>query len=191
MSRSGSRAEVEVKLRLHDIGSIRRLLRRAGFRLRRRRTFESNLVFDTAGLDLRRAGKLLRLRAVGREHLLTYKGPAEAGRHKRREELDVAVQDGEALRLLLERLGFRVVFRYEKYRTEYHRPGEDGVVTIDETPIGNFLEIEGAPEWIDRTAAELGFHTGDYITASYGRLFLEYAMRQSKPPAHMVFAPEG
>jgi len=190
MSRAGPSPEIEVKLRLEEIASVRRALRRAGFRLRRRRYFESNLVFDTARLELRRTGKLLRLREVGRARLLTYKGPPEPGRHKRREEIDVSVRDAVAVRLLLERLGFQVVFRYEKYRTEYHRPGQEGVVTIDETPIGNFLEIEGAPEWIDRTAGELGFQPGDYITASYGRLFLEYAMRQSKPPAHMVFAPE-
>jgi adenylate cyclase class 2 len=190
MRRAGSGPEIEVKLRLEDLSSIRRALRRAGFRLRRRRTFESNLVFDTPELALRRAGKLLRLREVDRERLLTYKGPPEAGRHKRREEIDVAVQDAPALRALLERLGYQVVFRYEKYRTEYHRPDEEGVVTIDETPIGNFLEIEGAPEWIDRTASELGFEARDYITASYGRLFLEYARRQPNPPAHMVFPPE-
>lgn len=190
MSRAGSGPEIEVKLRLEHLACIRRRLRRAGFRLRRRRTFESNLVFDTPELALRRAGKLLRLREAGGERLLTYKGPPEPGRHKRREEIDVAVQDGPALLFVLERLGYQVVFRYEKYRTEYHRPGEEGVVTIDETPIGNFLEIEGTPEWIDRTAAELGYEAGDYITASYGRLFLEYAERQPVPPRHMVFPPE-
>ncbi len=190
MRRTGSGPEIEVKLRLEDFDSIRRRLRRAGFRVTRRRTFESNLVFDTPELALRRAGQLLRLREAGRQRTLTYKGPSEPGRHKRREEIDVAVQDGPALRSLLERLGYQVVFRYEKYRTEYHRPGEEGVVTIDETPIGNFLEIEGTPEWIDRTAGELGFGPRDYITASYGRLFLEYAARQPVPPQHMVFAPE-
>jgi len=190
MRRAGPSPEIEVKLRLKEVASVRRALRRAGFRLRRRRNFESNLVFDTAGLELRRTGKLLRLREVGRERLLTYKGPPEPGRYKRREEIDIPVRDAAAVRLLLERLGFQVVFRYEKYRTEYHRPGQEGVVTIDETPIGNFLEIEGAPEWIDRTASELGFQPSDYITASYGRLFLEYAVRQSKPPEHMVFAPK-
>lgn len=190
MRRGGSGPEIEVKLRLEDLASIRSRLRRAGFRVSRRRSFESNLVFDTPELALRRAGKLLRLREVGRDRLLTYKGPPETGRHKRREEIDVAVQDGPALCSLLERLGYQVVFRYEKYRTEYHRPGEEGVVTIDETPIGNFLEIEGTPEWIDRTAGELGFEARDYITASYGRLFLEYAARQPAPPQHMVFAPE-
>lgn len=180
--------EVEIKLRLEDPGEVRNLLRRAGFRVRRRRVFESNLVFDTPELALRRAGKLLRLRVAGGKHLLTYKGPAEPGRHKSREEIELAVSDPRALALILERLGMRAVFRYEKYRTEFERPGARGLVTLDETPIGNFLELEGAPEWIDRTASELGFTGADYITASYGRLFAEYAAGQALPDSEMVFA---
>ncbi len=38
---------------------------------------------------------------------------------------------------------------------------------LDETPVGVFLELEGPPEWIDRTAGTLGFSEGDYITLSY------------------------
>lgn len=188
MSRAGANREIEIKLRLEEPEAARRLLRRAGFRVRRRRVFESNAVFDTPELALRRAGKLLRLRVAGSRKLLTYKGPAEPGRHKSREEIELAVSDPQALALILERLGLRPVFRYEKYRTEFARPGSDGLVTLDETPIGNFLELEGGPEWIDQTARELGFTAADYITASYGRLFAEYAARQAHPPSDMVFA---
>lgn len=180
--------EVEIKLRLDDLEAARRLLRRAGFRVRRRRVFESNLVFDTPELALRRAGKLLRLRVAGGRKLLTYKGPAQPGRHKRREEIELDVSDPQALALIFERLGLRAVFRYEKYRTELARPGEPGLITLDETPIGNFLELEGPPEWIDSTARELGFTAADYITASYGRLFADYAARQAGAPSDMVFA---
>lgn len=182
-----SNHEVEIKLRLADVGAARRALRRAGFRVWRRRLLESNVVFDTPDLALRRAGRLLRLRRAGRQRLLTYKGMAEPGRHKSREEIEVAVSDGRALHWILERLGMRAVFRYEKYRTEYQRPGKAGLVTLDETPIGNFLELEGSPKWIDATARELGFAGADYITASYGRLFFEWAASQPDPPSDMVF----
>jgi hypothetical protein len=59
--------------------------------------------------------------------------------------------------------------------TEYFQPGTHGIVTLDETPIGCFLEIEGAPRWIDLTARRLGFQKFDYITASYGRLYQEFS----------------
>jgi adenylate cyclase class 2 len=86
------------------------------------------------------------------------------------------------------RLGLEPMFRYEKYRTEFQRQDEDGVVTVDETPIGNFIELEGEPDWIDTVAGELGFNERDYSTTSYGRLYLEHCERAGVPAGHMVFA---
>ena len=57
-----------------------------------------------------------------------------------------------------------------------------------ETPIGNFLEIEGRPRWIDRTARVLGFSTTDYITRSYGYLYLAYCRERRLPAKDMLFA---
>ena len=73
---------------------------------------------------------------------------------------------------MLSRLDFIPTFRYEKFRTEYHRAGETGVATLDETPIGVYLELEGAPAWIDRSARRLGFAESDYSTASYYGLYV-------------------
>jgi len=153
----------------------------------RRRTFEDNVVFDTPDLMLRQSGKLLRVRQTGSDALVTYKGPDEPGKYKSREEVEVAVSGVGTTALLLERLGFACVFRYQKYRTEYTRSGGRGIVTLDETPIGCFLEIEGAPAWIDSTARLLGFHAADYITASYGGLYLALRKQQGDLPADMVF----
>ena len=60
-------------------------------------------------------------------------------------------------------------------------------MTVDETPIGSFLEIEGPPEWIDSTASRLGFSADDYILESYGRLYLAACERQGVQPTNMVF----
>ncbi len=149
--------------------------------------FEDNIVFDTADLALRRAGALLRLRQTGREALLTYKGPAAPGKYKSREELEIRLGDADQAALLFERLGYRLVFRYQKYRTEYTRPRERGIVTLDETPIGCFFEIEGAAPWIDRTARRLGFEDSSYITASYAGLYFELRTERDDLPADMVF----
>lgn len=88
---------------------------------------------------------------------------------------------------ILSRLGFEPVFRYEKYRTEYAPEERDGLATLDETPIGIFLELEGAPEWIDRKAAELGFTEAGYVTASYAGLYREYREEHPGSPEDMVF----
>jgi len=180
--------ENEIKLALPDVASGRQRLRQAGFRLAKARVFEANTIFDTPDRRLLGAGSLLRVREVSRRGILTYKGPADRGsRHKSRLEIESAIDPAPA-RLILQRLGFAPVFRYEKFRTEFVCPGESGVATLDETPIGVFLELEGSPRWVDRKARALGFTPADYITASYGRLYLESCARRGVPPGDMVFA---
>jgi adenylate cyclase, class 2 len=166
--------------------AARRLVRGAQFRLIQARTFESNIVLDTPGLRLRKSGTLLRVRETAGRVILTYKGPARAVRHKSREELEVEANDRALLERIFQRLGFRIVFRYEKYRSEYRGHGA-GIVTVDETPIGVYLELEGPPRWIDQTARRLGFAPKDYITASYGSLYLQWCREQGIKPGNMVF----
>ena len=183
-----AKREVEIKLPVASAAAGRRLLRAAGFRVSRRRVFEANTVFDTAGRRLLKAGTLLRVREAGGQGLLTYKGPADPGaKHKSREELETEVADPHMALTILARLEFKPIFRYEKFRTEYCRPGSPGHATLDETPIGSFLELEGPPQWIDRTARALGFSEAAYITASYGRLYLEHCKANRLRPGNMVY----
>jgi|SRR5579883_725705 len=179
--------ETEIKLSVAGVAEAKRLLRSAGFRVHRRRVFEDNLVLDTPERRLREDGTLLRLRRAGRDVILTYKGKASNGRHKSREEWEVAVADSDAMAAIAERLGFQRAFQYQKYRTEYRLPGSAGVATLDETPVGVFLELEGKPAWIDRAARRLGFHESDYITDSYGRLYLAWCKARRLKPRDMVF----
>src|SRR5262249_6480833 len=149
----------------------RRMLSRAGFEVTRPRVFESNTIYDSDRLGLRKTSRLLRVRTAGRVATLTYKGVPTTARHKSREELEVMVSSAATATAILERLGLHSTFRYEKYRTEFAQPRRSGTAVLDETPIGVYLELEGTPHWIDRTARLLGFGEADYITASYGRLY--------------------
>jgi adenylate cyclase class 2 len=187
MAASNTPREIEVKLPLSGAGEGRRLLRAAGFRVSRRRVFEANTLLDTRRQTLRRAGRLLRIRQAGRLGTLTYKGPPAIGKYKDREELEVETSDAPRLAEMLSRLDFRPVFRYEKYRTEYRRGAEAGLATLDETPVGVFLELEGAPGWIDRNARRLGFREAGYITASYFALYAEHCRKHDVRPTHMTF----
>jgi adenylate cyclase class 2 len=101
--------------------------------------------------------------------------------------LEVTVSSFATLHKILEQLDYRAYFRYEKYRTEFK--GTEGfVATFDETPIGNFLELEGDGVWIDEMAAKLGFNESEYILESYGRLYLTHCERLGVKPSNMVFA---
>ena len=199
--------ETEIKLPIKDgdgdLKKIRRELKRLGFYLTRRRVHEDNYLFDFPDRRLRRHGRLLRLRFVGGKSLLTFKGPAGKGPadkgpaggkgpYKTRTELEFEVGDGGAFMQVIEKVGFNVSFRYEKYRTTFSEKGlgkrhRGAVAVLDETPIGNFLELEGPPRWIDRVAEGLGYRKKDYISASYATLYLLDCRRKRRKAGHMVF----
>ncbi|HSP69828.1 MAG TPA: class IV adenylate cyclase [Bryobacteraceae bacterium] len=180
--------EIEIKLRVPgDIREIRRKLRRLGFRIHKRRVFESNVLFDDAKQRLRKHGKLLRVRRSGRRGLLTLKGPPEQGVYKKRWEIETELPDSDSIERIFAQLGYHPVFRYEKFRTEYTRGSSDGKAQLDETPIGNFLELEGRPRWIERTAKLLGFSRADYVNRTYGSLYLAYCKERRIQPRDMLF----
>jgi adenylate cyclase class 2 len=162
--------ETEVKLRVRDLAVVREALHRAGAALVCARHFEDNVLFDDAAGSLRAQGCVLRLRRTPAGGLLTFKGPrrVEAG-VKSREERETSVMDPSTLAEILGRLGYRPIFRYQKYRESFrHR---EQLVEVDETPIGTFVEIEGDLEGIAAVAAELGYAASDYIGESYVGLF--------------------
>ena len=120
--------------------------------------------------------------------MVTYKGPGHRRTpYKSREEIEFDVSDATALTEVLARLGYAPRFRYEKYRTKFAAPGEPGFITIDETPIGVFLELEGPVEWIDATAARLGFSAAEYLTSSYSSLYAEYLLSNPNASRDMTF----
>jgi len=188
MANPASNLEIEIKLRLADTRAARRKLAQIGFSIVTRRVFEINTIFDTSAGLLRGERKLLRLRQAGRRNTLAFKGPPLVSRYKSREELETECADSESMRRILVSLGYLPAFRYEKYRTEFAQAGQPGAAMLDETPIGDFLELEGPPRWIDRTARALGFSPRDYLTASYGKLYLEHCQSSGAEPTNMVFA---
>jgi adenylate cyclase class 2 len=181
-----SKSETEVKISVQSAAVARKLIRNAGFRGHIPRVFEVNVLYDFADLRLRSQGKIVRLRQAGKVSTLTFKGKSRDTRHKVREEVESRLENSAAMERVFRELGLQPVFRYEKYRTEFTRDTR-GVVTLDETPIGTFLEIEGPARWIDSTAKQLGFSAADYITLSYGLLYLEYCRELGVKPSNMVF----
>ncbi len=177
--------EVEIKFTLDDMRAMERKLRALGFRRETPRTHEMNTLYDLPGGVLRQRGELLRLRKYGDGWKLTHKGPGCAGRHKTRVETETAVENGERMHGILTALGFAPSFRYEKFRREWS--AGTGHVVLDETPIGNYGEIEGPPRWIDRTARALDIAPSRYITDSYVQLFFAWKARTGSAAQEMTF----
>jgi adenylate cyclase, class 2 len=179
-----SNKEIEIKFRVRDVSALTRRLR-AGFRLVTRRTHEINTLYDLPGHPLRKRGDLLRLRKYGTEWVLTHKTKGKAGRHKMRVETETKIADGAKMEAILQALGFQPCFRYEKFRAEWS--DGKGHVVVDDTPIGNFGEIEGPPGWIDKTAHVLGISPVNYITQTYAGLFFEWKRQTRSPAQEMTF----
>jgi len=179
------RQEIEIKFRVADLSLLNRRLRQARFRLVTPRTHEINALYDLPGQRLRKRGDLLRLRQYGQDWVLTHKAKGHTGRHKMRIETETRVADGERMDRILRALGFRPTFRYEKFRAEWS--DGRGQVLVDETPIGNFGEIEGPARWIDRTAKLLGIYPADYLTDTYAGLFFAWKRRTRSPADEMTF----
>ena len=178
--------EVEVKFQVEDVEALEKRLREIGFREQTPPTYELNTLYDLPGNPLRMRGEILRLRKYGEVWKLTHKSRGENGRHKTRVERETSVSDGEQMDGILRALGYMPVFTYEKYRSEWS--DGQGEVVIDRTPIGDIAEIEGKPEWIDGTAAQLGVGHDAYITKSYGALFEEWRQQARITAQNMTFA---
>jgi adenylate cyclase class 2 len=183
--------EVEIKFGITDLDALSARLHKLGLKQITPRTHEMNTLFDLPGRTLRAKGDLLRLRKYGDTWLLTHKAKAknDAGPHKTRVENETQVEDGEKMQSILVALQFQPCFRYEKFRAEWQ--GEQGHVVIDETPIGNFAEIEGPPDWIDSLARDLGVSPADYIADPYTALFFAWKRETKSSAEEMTFQAVG
>jgi adenylate cyclase class 2 len=181
--------EIEIKFRVADLSALSRRLRSAGFRLETRRTHEMNTLYDLPGAVLRARKELLRLRKYGDRWRLTHKSQGRKARHSSRIELETGVLDGKIMDGILRSLGYMPSFRYEKFRAEWS--DGKGHIMVDETPVGNFCEIEGSPRWIDSTARKLGVEPKDYITSNYATLFANWKTETGSAAKEMTFRAVG
>jgi len=181
--------EIEIKFRVGDLRALNRKLRVAEFRLVTPRTPEMNTLYDLPGEILRNRKELLRIRKYGATWTITHKSGTTRGRHSSRVELETGVADGRTMDLILGALGYAPTFRYEKFRAEW--TDGKGQVVVDETPIGNFCEIEGPSRWIDATARKLGVMPADYITKNYATLFADWKKEAKSAANEMTFNAVG
>ena len=180
--------EREVKLRFDSPEDARAAILAAGAAPLRCRRLQEDALLDTEDETLRRRRCVLRIRTEGGKSLLTFKGPVQPSAMKLREEFETVVGDGAVLRRVLEELGLRVWFRYEKYREEY--AAEDVTIALDETPVGTFVEIEGGEEGIQTMTRALGRTASDFILDSYRGLFVQHRQQHGLHDTHMVFGEE-
>jgi adenylate cyclase class 2 len=182
--------EVEVRYRTADrAGVVARLLAR-GATLAQDRT-DVDLYFNAPDRDLKSTDEAFRLRVVGSQNCLTYKGPKRDAETKTRTEIEVPLADGpeaaaDAERLLLA-LRFRPVVTVRKKRQVYRLTsgGFPLEVCFDDVElVGPFVELEilaeedqyePAKRVLLEAAAELG------LTEKENRSYLGMVLEAQKP----------
>ena len=162
--------EIEVKFYVQDFQAFHERVKFSGATLTRPRTLERNLRLDTQDRRLQKGGRLLRLRQDDGVWI-TFKANAKVdGGLINRTEIEFGADDFEVAKRLFEALGYQVVVMYEKYRAVYKMG--DVVVTLDELPFGNFVEVEGPNKiMIEAVADMLGLNWSCGIYTNYLGLF--------------------
>ncbi len=140
--------EVEVKYRVDDPATLIERLRALGGTPVTTRTDEDHY-FNAPDRDLKQTDEAFRMRCIGPENRLTYKGPKRDRETKTRTEIEVRLADGPEVAADMERmlicLGYRPVAVVRKERAIYHATWRDESieVCIDRVDrVGNFVELE-------------------------------------------------
>jgi len=188
--------EIETKLPISDLSSAIRKVLELGATVVEERHLEDNLLFDRDQGQLAKERMLLRMRNLKKpeppheeiKSILTFKAAPEiTDGTKRREEIECEIIGAENLQTILVKLGFVTSFRYQKYRTVLRPPNSQLDICVDETPIGNFFELEGDILRIHEFATKLGYTRDDYITQSYVTLYYRWCQKTGNKQAHMLF----
>jgi adenylate cyclase, class 2 len=179
--------EQEMKLPVARLDEVRSRLGRGGGVRRQPECMEDNWTFDDEHGSIRGRGCLLRLRVCGEQATLTFKGGASfLGGVKSRLEIETVVGDAGAARELLGALGYSVKRHYQKRREQWLLHGI--TIALDTTPMGCFVELEGAPEALPGTALYLQLDPSTALRGSYLELWNSYRSTHPEASPDMVFA---
>jgi len=172
--------EVEAKLKVDSLEQVAAKLTELGAEFRQEQLQIDNY-FDDANRVLTKTDRCLRLRRLlagkSERFFLTYKGAKEKNEFKKRQEIEIEVEDGNSAEKLLLLLGYNKALVFEKKRRIW-RFGECEVA-LDELPLlGSFVEIEGPDsEKIADVQRNLGLSDLLPILESYASL-MEEKLRQ-------------
>jgi pantoate--beta-alanine ligase len=144
--------EIEQKYARADFGELQRRLAGLGARPGED-VVESDQYFNAPDRDFARTGEAFRLRRIGADNFLTYKGPRAASAVKTRTELEIPLPSGDAAAeqhaRLLTHLGYRLVAVVRKRRHSFHLDRDGFALTIcldDVEGLGHFAEVEALAE---------------------------------------------
>jgi adenylate cyclase class 2 len=172
--------EIEAKLKVDSFKGVEKRLKALGAEFLRGRV-HTDTYFDDGKGSLRKSDSALRLRhqLIGRREqvVITFKGPKQRGRFKRREEIQFKVGDARLAEMFLAAIGYKKTLIFQKKRRVWRLDRCE--VALDELPLlGKFVEIEGPGERkIAAVQKKLGLADLPHIPESYAVL-MERKLRE-------------
>ena len=186
--------EIEAKVKVAGLDAIVERLEGLGAERRSDVTHLDTYYGGGAGVLIKR-GCGLRLRrwidAAGEKVILTYKGPKQKGRFKKRTEIEVEVADYSAMAGFLEALGYRQELVIEKRRRFWRFQG--CAICLDHLPLlGSFVEVEGlAEDIIEQVLAAIGLGGLEHINKGYAGLMKSKLREIGSQDTQVLFDAEG
>ncbi|HZZ80142.1 MAG TPA: class IV adenylate cyclase [Gemmataceae bacterium] len=140
--------EIEMKFPVADFGPVVAKLR--AWNASAQPTIEeADRYFNAPDRDFARTDEAFRLRSIGNENRVTYKGPKQGGPTKTRTEIEIGLEAGnvgaDKFCRMVQHLGYRPTAVVQKRRTiyEFQRSGFDLQACLDEVEtLGKFIEVE-------------------------------------------------
>jgi adenylate cyclase, class 2 len=165
--------EIEAKIKVDSLERVTAKLTELGAEFGQEQ-MHLDSYFDDANATFKKSDRCLRLRRQvvneSERFFLTYKGAKEKSDFKKRQEVEIEVEDGDSAEKLLLLLGYNKTLVLEKKRRTWQFGGCE--VTLDELPLlGSFVEIEGPDgEKIADVQRNLGLSDLPVILESYASL---------------------
>ncbi|MEN1681651.1 MAG: class IV adenylate cyclase [Planctomycetota bacterium] len=140
--------EVELKFPVEDLDALSSRLEELGAE-QQPTVRQTDAYFSHPSRDFGETDEALRIRVVGDERRITYKGPRVGSTSKTRPEIELPLGDtpeaGDQWMHLLEALGFQLVAEVRKTRTPWrltHGGGEVEVACDEVEGLGSYIELE-------------------------------------------------
>ncbi len=185
--------EIEAKLKVESLVEVAARVSELGGKCRQK-ILQKDCYLDDAAESMMSKDRCLRLRRQStgsiKETVLTYKGPKEKTRLKKRQEINLVVEDADSAEKLAAALGYEKALSFEKKREIWQL--DDCQVCLDELPLlGRFVEIEGPDEEkITRLQEKLGLGDVLHIPKSYATLMREELDRKGIGRREILFGAE-
>ena len=174
--------EIDAKLKVDSHKEVIKKLAELGAEFLQEQ-LQMDCYFDDANRTLTKTDRCLRLRRLltdqKEKFFLTYKGAKEEHRLKKRQEIELGIEDATSAQKLFSELGYKQVLVIEKKRSIWRLGGCE--ISLDELPmLGSFVEIEGPEEEkIAEVQKDLGLAHLPHIVETYACLMAKKLRQQN------------